>query len=136
MFIGITEKIERMMAKDNTHPKDKEREALFFIICGNQELYNLREQIYNFKEKCIEPEILESGICTSSKQLIKLAFNLYNSYPMESVMDTLSGLDEYNFELAMHAIRLRFDKVHLDAEDLEGSSEYNEEDDDVSDYLV
>ena len=113
-----------------------QNEALFFIICGNQELYNLREQIYNFKEKCIEPEILESGICTSSKQLIKLAFNLYNSYPMESVMDTFSGLDEYNFELAMHAIRLRFDKVHLDAEDLEGSSEYNEEDDDISDYLV
>jgi len=111
MFIGITERIEDMMARDNTHPQDREREALFFIICGNKELYKLREQIYNFKEKCIEPEILESGICTSSKQLLKLGFNLYNSYSMDSVMDTLSALDEYNFEIAMRAIRLRFNRV-------------------------
>ena len=110
IFTGITERVDELMKLDKTHPKDTERESLFYIIAGNDELWKLREQIYNFKEQCIEPDILESGICTSSKTLIKIGFNLFNSYPTESIMDCFSGLDEHNFELAMRAIRLRLNK--------------------------
>ena len=110
MFEGITNRVDEMMVLDKTHPKDTERESLFFIISGNDELWKMREQIYNFKEQCIEPDILESGICTSSKQLIKLGFNLFNNRPTDSVLDMLSVLDEHNFELAMKAIRIRLSK--------------------------
>lgn len=107
MFTGITNRVDELMLQDGTHPKDIERESLFFIISGNDELWRLRESIYDFKDRSINPEILDSGICTSSKTLIRVAFNLYNSYPTDSLMDCFSGLDEHNFELVIQAIRLR-----------------------------
>ena len=105
----ITEKIERMMERDNTHPQDKEREALFVIICGNQELYEIRERIYNFKEHCIEPDILETGICTSSKRMIEIGFNLFNNFQSNTtnILNSFSGLDFNNYKLAMQAIDIR-----------------------------
>lgn len=111
IFTGITERIDELMAKDKTHPKDIERESLFFLIAGNDELWKLQERIYDFEDHSIKPEILESGICTSSKTLIQVGFNLYNSYPTESLLDCFSGLDAHNFELVMQAIRIRLNKT-------------------------
>lgn len=113
MTTKISERIDELMKKDETHPKDVERKSLFMIISGNEELWNLRNQIYNFEYRCIEPEILESGICSSSKTLIKIGFNLFNNYPTESILDCFSGLDENNFELVMQAIRIRLNQVEV-----------------------
>lgn len=111
MSTEIKNRIDQLMVKDNTHPKDTERESLFYIIAGNEELWKLREEIYNFDEHCIEPDILESGVCASSKTLIKVGFNLFNSYPTDSLIDCFAGLDDHNFELVMQAIRIRFDRA-------------------------
>lgn len=111
IFTGITERIDELMAKDNTHPKDIERESLFFLIAGNDELWKLQERIYDFEDHSIKPEILESGICTSSKTLIQVGFNLYNNYPTESLLDCFHSLDDHNFELIMQAIRIRLNKT-------------------------
>lgn len=48
-------------------------------------------------------------LCSSSKRLVQLAFNLYNGYKAD-VADVLCVLDDENFELAMTAIRIRFNK--------------------------
>lgn len=111
MFNEITEKVDQLMIKDKTRSTDIERESLFFIIAGSEELWNLQNQIYDFEDHSIKPEVLESGICSSSKTLIKIGFNLYNNYPTDSVLDSFEGLDQYNFELVMHAIRLRLNQV-------------------------
>lgn len=110
-FTGITERIDQLMAKDGTHPKDVERESLFFLMAGNEELWKLQDRIYDFKEHCIEPDILESGICTSSKTLIRVGFNLFNSYPTDSLINCFCSLDDHNFELVMQAIRIRLNKT-------------------------
>lgn len=51
-------------------------------------------------------------LCSSSKKLVQLAFNLYNLYDCRAdVADTLCVLDDENFEIAMKAIRIRFNKA-------------------------
>lgn len=47
--------------------------------------------------------------CSSSRKLIRLAFNLYNGYEAD-VVDTFSILDYDNFNLAINAIKIRFNK--------------------------
>ena len=111
MFTGITERVEQLIEKDKMHRKDTERESLFFLIAGNDELWKLQDQIYDFEDHSIKPEVLESGICTSSKTLIRVGFNLYNSYPTESILDCFYALDDDNFELVIQAIRIRLNKV-------------------------
>ena len=48
MFNEITEKVDQLMIKDKTRSTDIERESLFFIIAGSEELWNLQNQIYDF----------------------------------------------------------------------------------------
>jgi hypothetical protein len=65
---------------------------------------------FNFNEHSIKPEILDSGICTSSKTIIKIAFNLFNNYPTDTLLNCFDGLDDYNFRLVMNAILLRLSR--------------------------
>lgn len=106
----INNRTGQLMAKDKANQDDVERKALFFLLASNDELWNLQDKIYNFKDHLIKPEILESGICTSSKNLIQVGFNLYNNFPVQSLIDCFSGLDNDNFELLIQAIRIRFNK--------------------------
>jgi len=41
--------------------------------------------------------------------LIELGFSLYNGYKA-NVLNTFSGLDEENFDLAIAALRIRFNQ--------------------------
>jgi len=113
MTTKLFERINELMKKDGTHPKDVERKSLFMIISGNDELWNLRNKIYDFENHWINSEILESGICTSSKTLIQIGFNLYNGYQTESLLDCFSGLDENNFELVIQALRIRLNQIEV-----------------------
>lgn len=40
----------------------------------------------------------------------KISYNLFNSFPAD-VIDTFYLLDEDNFELALNAIKIRFNKM-------------------------
>lgn len=111
VFEGITDRIDELILRDETDPRDSERKSLFFLIAGNEELWRLRDQIYNFKENCIKSNILETGICSSSKTIIQIGFNLFNNYPTGSLLECFSGLDEHNFELVMKAIRIRMNQA-------------------------
>jgi len=106
----MDKRIDELMLKDNTDIRDLERKSLFFIIAGNDELWKLQDRIYDFKDRCIEPDILESGISSSLKTLIRVGFNLFNSFPTASLLDCFCSLDNHNFELVMQAIRIRLNK--------------------------
>lgn len=101
------DRIDELMKRDGTHEKDSERKALFYIMANNDELYSLQNSIYDFDDHSIRPEILESGVCTSSKTLIQIGFNLYNGYPTESLLNCFSCLDTKNFETVIQALRIR-----------------------------
>lgn len=105
---GSLKRLAELMRLDNTPYTDVERLALFHIIASNDELWNSRNRIYNFDERCIEFDILESGICSSSMTLVKLGFNLFNNFKSDmTVLDTFSNLDEKNSNVAMMAIKIR-----------------------------
>lgn len=109
---SFEDRLNQLLERDNTHKEDVERKALFYILAGNDDLYNKIDYIYDFEEHGITPKCLESeevDFCSSSRKLIKLAFNLYNSFPAD-VIDTFYLLDEKNFNLALNALKLRFNK--------------------------
>lgn len=109
-----------LIREDNTHPKDNERHALFHIISGNEDLFKKRHFIYDFKDNGINVECLTNGstdFSTSSRSLVRLAFNLYNNYNDDyiSPMDIFYSLDENNYNLAINAIDIRFGR-HIEKE--------------------
>jgi len=118
-----------LLQKDDAHPSDVERLALFFIISGNDDLYRKSKYIYNFNEHQIEPDCLHNDkvdFCSSSRSLVKLAYNLFNGYQDTNVspLELLSGLDVDNFNLATESIKIRFGYTNqvqstLDEDDLE-----------------
>lgn len=103
------QRLQELLTKDNTHPKDMERKAMFYILSGNDDLYSKVNHIYDFEEKIIKTECLEGEVdfSTSSRRLVKLAYNLYNQHPAD-VSDIFYALDEDNAALAIEAIKLRF----------------------------
>lgn len=105
-----TERLLSVLVSDSTHQSDTERISLFYILCGNDDLYSKINHIYDFKEKSIRLDCLESediDFSSSSRSLVKIGFNLYNGYPAD-ISETLSTLDEDNFTLAVEAIKIRF----------------------------
>jgi len=110
---GHENKLMELIQRDGTHSKDKERISLFYILSGNDDLYAKSKSIYDFSRHQIIPECLNDGdidFCSSSRALIRLGYNLYNSYQDgdTSPIHILSGLDEDNYFLATESIGVRF----------------------------
>lgn len=94
--------------KDNTHPGDVERISLLHILWENEELREIAEQIYSFKERIILEKILEDPkLSSSAKALITLGFSLYNNFPAD-ISSIFSCLDSKNTEIALSALSLRY----------------------------
>lgn len=109
----IEDRLNFLIKNDKTNEGDLERRTLFYIVAGNYDLYSKVNYIYDFKDRSININCLENGevdFCSSSYKLIKIGFNLYNGYnePPSDILSLLSGLDSDNFNLAIHAIRMRF----------------------------
>jgi len=106
-------KLVKLIQRDGTHPKDKERISLFYILAGNVDLYAKSRSIYDFGLHQIIPDCLNGGsvdLCSSSRALIKLGYNLYNSYQDSdtSPIHIFSVLDEDNYFLATESLGVRF----------------------------
>lgn len=102
---------KKLLKRDETHPKDRERLAMFYIFANNQDLYSKVDVLYDFELQQIKLDYAEQAdFCTSSQRLVQLAFNLYNGNGPADVLETFCYLDKQNFEVAMEAIRIRFDK--------------------------
>jgi hypothetical protein len=94
------------------YPHDRERKSMFYIIAGSNELFSYIDRIYDFNNEelklCSKLGKLNT-ICSSSKALLKLALQLYNSANnKQSVYDTFIYLDNDNKRLACEAIKIRF----------------------------
>lgn len=80
---------------------DLERQSLFYIISGNKDLYSKKNVIYDFYENAILSDCIISGevdFCSSSKALIRLAYNLYNGYT-DNYTNPLSLLYVLDFKI-------------------------------------
>lgn len=118
----------RLLIKDRSHPRDIERRALFYILAGNVDLYSKADCIYDFDDHLIKLECLTDGsvdLCSSSRALVKLAYNLYNGYEEHdfSPMDIFSNLDSDNYHLAMKSLNVRFGYCSEEQVDLEDDDE-------------
>lgn len=105
------QKFLHLVAKTNCSG-DSERKALFYIIAGCDELFGYRNKIYDFETHMLKISRNLCGLkcmCSSSKALLKLGFQLYNSSINKvNVYDTFYCLDSNNKKIALEAIRLRF----------------------------
>ena len=107
-----TENFDELIKRDKTAATDVERLAMFKLF-SNDDLFQKAHALYDFKAHSIKPESLENGevdLSNSSLKLVKLAYNLFNGYYPADVLETFAGLDEYNFELCIQAIRIRFNQ--------------------------
>lgn len=101
-----------LIQKDNTHPRDTERYSLFYIIAGNEDLFRKRKFLYDFESNGIKANCLDDGnvdLSSSAKALVRLAFNLFNSYEDKytTPIDIFYSLDDKNYSLAMNSIDIR-----------------------------
>lgn len=101
-----------LIQKDNTHPRDTERYSLFYIIAGNEDLFRKRKFLYDFESNGIKANCLDDGnvdLSSSAKALVRLAFNLFNSYEDKytTPIDIFYSLDHKNYSLAMNSIDIR-----------------------------
>lgn len=102
-------RIKQLLERSDATNGDVEREALFHILAGNDDLFAKVNYIYNFAENIIKVDCLDGEVdfSSSSIKLIKLGYNLFNGYEV-SVVDVFGGLDEDNSKLALDAIKIRF----------------------------
>lgn len=98
---------------DKMNRDDIERICLFYIIAESQDLFNKIDDIYNFVKRVITPELSLEGkgiydFTSSSQRLISLAYNLYNGYPGNDILETFCHFNADDYKVAMNAINIRF----------------------------
>lgn len=92
-----------------TANRDRERASLFYILSGNEELYNQIDKIYSFTDNMIKTKG-KKILSSSGERLLKLAFQLYNGLSNSiSVTEVFQNLDSNNKRLALNAIAYRYD---------------------------
>ncbi len=108
-------KYKILIKKSGMIYEDRERQALFHLIAGNMDLYKQVDKIYDFQEqqlKCITEsgQVDFSNIYTSSssKALLLLAIQLYNSGSNISVSEAFKYLDADTAQIALNAIKIRY----------------------------
>lgn len=106
------ERFYSMLISDRTSDRDRERQAMFYIIAGNQELYNHVRQIYSYQTHRLRPNSLNKlrCMCSSSQKLLRLSLHLYNSINLSDMTpyNLLNNLDRDNLNLALNGMLLRF----------------------------
>lgn len=106
---------KELLVKAKLKYKDKERQSLFYVLSGNDDLYKQVDKIYNFGKQqlnCInengEVDLEDIFVSSSSSSLLKLALELYNQSISISVHDLFRSLDDNNAKLAINAIKIRY----------------------------
>jgi hypothetical protein len=107
-----------LIKKAQVHKYDLERQSLFYIVSGNEDLYKKMCFIYDFYKNTILSDCITSSevdFSSSSKALIRLAYNLYNGYidDYTNPLSILGVLDSNNLFIAYQAILIRMNTVVL-----------------------
>ncbi|MGF9796778.1 DUF6075 family protein [Brevibacillus agri] len=69
LFPQQQKRFKDFIRRDGTHPKDRERQALFFVFAGFDDLGDRIEHFYDFEGRMIRPEAFEEVDLTSSLQI-------------------------------------------------------------------
>lgn len=102
----------KLIERDNTNPKDNERRAIFTIFSENEDLYSKVNSLYDFHNHWIKTDCFEKvDLSSGNRKMVELAFNLYNNYDCSTPLEIFSHLDSDNYNLAMKAINIRFNKI-------------------------
>lgn len=102
----------QMVFNDKTSEHDIERLTFFFILSGNDDIRGKpMDAYYNFDTHSIKRSCKEYYLCSSGKNLLKLAFTLYNSNNKTDLSSLFTNLDKNNFNLAINAIKMRFNRM-------------------------
>ncbi|MDT8719527.1 hypothetical protein IAI10_23050 [Clostridium sp. 19966] len=103
------QRFRELASLDTTSTRDIERNALFFILSGNEELWNNRTKIYDTKKHMINSRnINKLPISSSGKAMLLAGLNLYNSYKCLDFTSTFSCLDKKNLNIMLNSIVIRF----------------------------
>ncbi len=103
------ERFTKLLARVDTDI-DNERKALFWLLSSHTDLYNKAKEIYDFESNMIRIDCFDKvGLSGSQQTMLKLGFSLYNNYDV-NISDCFNLLDEYNFEVAIESIRIRYNK--------------------------
>lgn len=108
------ERYKILIKKSGMIYEDREREALFYLIAGNSDLYKQVDKIYDFQEQqlnCMKDgHVNLENIYTSSssKALLLLAIQLYNGGSNITVSETFKYLDSDTAQIALNAIKIRY----------------------------
>ena len=113
------ERFNKCIEQDRTYEYDFERKSLFYILTGNDDLYRRIEDIYDFDDRSINLDVIlnkSHELSSAARKMLSLGLNLYNNFKYidfdlsdYSTLELFSGLDKYNFELCIRALRIRFD---------------------------
>ncbi|ALS24941.1 DUF6075 family protein [Paenibacillus naphthalenovorans] len=77
LFPEHQERYDQFLKQDGTHPKDRERQALFYIFAGYKYLGDRIEHFYDLEGRMIRPEAFQVVDLTSgSRALAELALQL------------------------------------------------------------
>lgn len=107
-FMDITKRYENLLQLDETHPNDKNRKAMFYLLSCNNDLYKLIDYIYDFNNNMIIVEVLDRvDLSSSHRALIKLGFNLFDESPVD-VSEAFCNLDDKNFGFAIKALEIKY----------------------------
>lgn len=109
------ERFKELLLRAKLKYKDKERQSLFYVLAGNDDLYKQVDKIYDFKKQqlnCMnedgEVDLDDIFVSSSSSSLFKLALELYNQSTPISVNNLFRSLDDNNAKLAINAIKIRY----------------------------
>ncbi|UZT06175.1 DUF6075 family protein [Clostridium sp. LQ25] len=109
------ERYKVLIKKLGLNYEDRERKALFYLVAGNLDLYKQLDKIYDFKNQqlcCLteDGQLDFSNIYTSSssKALLRLGIQLYNSGDDITVSETFRYLDADTAQIALNAIKIRY----------------------------
>lgn len=101
----------QLIFQDKTHNCDNERLAMFYILSGNKDIRSKPlDAYYNFERHTIKRfGTRKHYLPSSGATLLRLGFNLYNSQnKSDCIFKTFSNLDDNNFDIALTAIKIRF----------------------------
>ena len=109
------ERFKELLLRAKLKYKDKERQSLFYVLAGNDDLYKQVDKIYDFKKQQLnfmneggEVDLDDIFVSSSSNALLKLALEIYNQGSSISVNNLFRSLDDNNSRLAINAIKIRY----------------------------
>lgn len=106
------QRFEDMVFEDNTAEWDMERRSFFFILSGNDELYSVKDKIYDCSRHRLKGTAFRNRgyLSSGTSNLLKLAVNLYNGHGFRNLdpYTVMVSLDRRNRRLVMDALKIRF----------------------------